>query len=597
MASDRKTILYLDNSNTFGGAINSLEVLVQNLDRSRFIPIIVSGQAEGVLREKFPGCIHYTVPLKLKWIDNQWYRRLRRLLPERDTVASKLLNLGRSAYWILFVSLPESFRYARIGKRHRVDLIHLNNILGSQLAGILAAKWLRVPCVAHLRDFEEIDPVTRAYARMVDHHVAISEPIRKNLLDLGIPEGKISLIYDGIDLEDLPSISGHETKSDDLLFGSGRRRVGLVGRIVEWKGIREFILALQMVVEKDPVTLGVIIGDASDGDQTYFDAMVDLAGDLDLRENIVFTGFRQDIPRLMAAMDVIVHASTRPEPFGRVLIEAMAMEKPVVATRGGGPLEIVREGKTGILVEPGDAEEMGQAVLTLLSDPELCRAYGLAGKERAERFFSGFATTRQVEVLYDSLIGRPMLLRNLKEKIPLPVKRQVKNLASNVGDSFRYLPTGWRRDIGKPKRILFVCQGNICRSIFAEIALREMVTRREITIESCGLGGASGVRSPANAVLASARFGIDLSSHFSQKINADRVDAADLVFAMEYRQLVALSQMYPGESGKLRLLRPFAPLPFSLLCNINDPYGRDQEEFRQCFTLIWKSLKTIVPRL
>jgi glycosyltransferase involved in cell wall biosynthesis len=404
MMNEKLSILYLDNTFTFGGAINSLAVLVKNLDRSRFTPIVVSGQPQETMRDKFPDCIHYTVPLKLPWIDNRIYRRIRGFMPENGGPMVKLLNFTRFAYWVQCVTLPESFRYARIGKRHGVDLIHLNNILGSQLAGILAAKWLRVPCVAHLRDFEEIHPVTRAYAQMIDHHVAISASIRTNLCDLGIPERKISLIYDGIDP---PNNFQEEIASDDeaLLFRPGRRRIGLFGRIVEWKGIRDFILAMKKIVDQDRESLGVIVGDASDGDQAYYDEMVQLAGSLQLSEHIVFTGFRRDVPRLIEAMDVVVHASQRPEPFGRVLLEAMAMGKPLVATRGGGPLEIVQEGVTGFLVELANPDEMSRAILTLLTDRELAGEFGKRGKERVDRMFSGAGTTRQVEELYAGLTG------------------------------------------------------------------------------------------------------------------------------------------------------------------------------------------------
>jgi glycosyltransferase involved in cell wall biosynthesis len=94
-----------------------------------------------------------------------------------------------------------------------------------------------------------------------------------------------------------------------------------------------------------------------------------------LERNIVLTGYRRDVSALMQLMDVVVHASITPEPFGMVLIEAMAMNKPIVATKMGGPLDIVEDGQSGILVLPGDAGEMAGAIITLLTDKELAEKW------------------------------------------------------------------------------------------------------------------------------------------------------------------------------------------------------------------------------
>jgi protein-tyrosine phosphatase len=190
-----------------------------------------------------------------------------------------------------------------------------------------------------------------------------------------------------------------------------------------------------------------------------------------------------------------------------------------------------------------------------------------------------------------------MILHKIKEKIPLPVKRGTKNLAYNIGDSFQYFPGGWNRRIGSPAHILFVCYGNICRSIFAEKVLRKMLPQTKVGIESCGLSEAGGISSPREAVEIAKRFEIDLSDHQSKSILACDVDRAELVLAMEFWQLTLLREKYPERQERFMLLRPFAPLPHSLLCNINDPYGSDLKEFHRCFSLISTSLRSIAARL
>jgi glycosyltransferase involved in cell wall biosynthesis len=128
--------------------------------------------------------------------------------------------------------------------------------------------------------------------------------------------------------------------------------------------------------------------------------MEQLVIDLGLEDNVIFTGYRQDVYALMGMMDVIVHASIRPEPFGMVIIEAMAMEKPVVATRGGGPLDIVLDGKTGLLVEIKNIDELSRAILNLLTMPDFGKHMGLEGRLRVENYFCSNRYAKEMEEVF-----------------------------------------------------------------------------------------------------------------------------------------------------------------------------------------------------
>lgn len=404
--SEKTAILYLDNTFTFGGAINSLCYLIRALDKEKFEPVLVTGQPVEYLEANFAGTKWYHYVPKLPWINNRFYKKIASLPPFRISVLSKVLNLARFFYWMLFVTLPEACRYYQIGKRHRVGLVHLNNIIGSQLAGIIAAKLLRVPCVAHLRDFEEIHPITRFYARLVDHHVAISGAIKENLLGLGVPEEKISVVHDALDLEEFNTSVPCDYLFEEFGVVPAQPRYGIFGRIVDWKGIREFLLAARSIAGQVPEAMGFIVGGHSDGDEAFYREMLALAGSLGLRDKVVFTGYRKDIPALMKFMDVVVHASNSPEPFGMVVIEGMAMGKPVVATRAGGPLDIVEDGKTGYLVSVGEAEPLAGAVVNLLRGPGLRDEMGLAGRERVERMFDNKLYAERVQAIYEIFAHR-----------------------------------------------------------------------------------------------------------------------------------------------------------------------------------------------
>lgn len=395
-------ILILDNTFAFGGATRSLYYLLHALDREQFDPVLVTGQTRAFLAEHFDCTWYHYVP-KLPWVNNLVYRRIAALRMFRIRLLRKALNLLRFLYWIAFVTLPEAFGYFRLGRKHRVALVHLNNILGSQLAGILAAKFLRVPCVAHLRDFEEVHPITRFYARLIDHHVAISDAVRDNLRQLGVPDDRITIVHDALDLADFQPKAECGRLAEEFGLAPGQPTFGIFGRVVEWKGIREFILAVREVVEEIPEARAFVVGGHSDGDEGFLRSVQQLAADLGLAGKVVFTGYREDVPALMGLMDVIVHASIRPEPFGMVIIEGMAMKKPVVATRGGGALDIVVDGETGLLVEMGDVKALGRAISTLLRQHDLRRSMGLAGLARVSRQFSSRRYACQMATIYQSL--------------------------------------------------------------------------------------------------------------------------------------------------------------------------------------------------
>ncbi len=403
-------ILYIDNTSTFGGAINSLAHLLRGLDKTRFTPIVVSGQSAEFYARCFTGCICYHLSPKLSWMRNRIYRYLSALPPFQRPTPRRILHLLRYGYWLLCIYLPEGIRYYRIGRRHRVALVHLNNILGSQLPGIIAAKLLRVPCVAHLRDFEEVHPLTRGYARLIDHHLAISTAIRNNLLQLNVPSERISLVHDSIDLDAVQSAIDCRPLLLEFGLAPATPRFGIFGRVVNWKGIREFICGAHYVLTQQPDARAFVIGDTSAENAGYLAEMKQLAVDLGIGDRVIFTGYRRDVTALMQLMDVVVHASIRPEPFGMVLIEGMALAKPVVATSGGGPLEIVVNGETGLLVDMGDSAALGRAVLTLLQQPQWAKQMGQAGRRRVEALFCNQHSAAKVEEIYTRLsrcLSRP----------------------------------------------------------------------------------------------------------------------------------------------------------------------------------------------
>jgi predicted outer membrane repeat protein len=403
------TILFIDNTCTFGGAINSLENLIHALDKRRFVPILVTGQPPQVLADTFDIRWYHMMPQR-SWVDNHDYVKLTVLPIFKFNATRRVLNALRFLYWIFRVHLPEGFKYYRIGRRHQVSIVHLNNIIGSQLSGIIAAKLLRVPLIAHMRDFETISPVTRFYARAVDHFVAISQAVRDNIGQLGVPGEKITLVHDAIDIKAIID-QPEPARTLDQAFGIPPNcpTFAIFGRVIDWKGIREFIEASRKVMDRIPHARSFVVGSPSDGDVPFFLKMQQFAGELGLADRIVFTGYRKDALQLMRQMDIVVHASKRPEPFGMVIIEGMALGKPVVATRGGGPLDIVRHMETGILIEMGDSDELAGAITFLIGHPEVANRLGSAACNHVKERFSIERNVLQMEALYQQQISTQAL--------------------------------------------------------------------------------------------------------------------------------------------------------------------------------------------
>ena len=151
-----------------------------------------------------------------------------------------------------------------------------------------------------------------------------------------------------------------------------------------------------MLEHSSKIFLVIIIGDKR---------LRSLVNTLGLEDTVIFAGARSDVPRLISALDVVVHASSTPEPFGLVIIEGMASGKPVVATGAGGVIDIIEDGVNGLLVPCKDSEAMGQAILQIISDPDRAKQMGLAARQRVTEKFTVQHQVKAVEKLYDDILA------------------------------------------------------------------------------------------------------------------------------------------------------------------------------------------------
>ena len=289
------------------------------------------------------------------------------------------------------------------------ELLYANSQKAFVVAAI-AARIRRRPLLWHLRDVLSPEHFSRRNIRLVvalanrwaTRVIANSEATAAAFIAAGGREHKVVVIPSGVDPAPFRRADGEGTADVRRTLGlsdSIRLLVGLFGRVAPWKGQH---LAIEAAARLDTTAL-VIVGAPLFGEVAYEAELARLVERLGLAGRVKLLGFREDIPRLMRAVDVVVHTSTAPEPFGRVLVEAMLVERPVIASDAGGAREIVEDGVTGLLVPPGQPDALAEALRRLLDDPALRLSMGQRGRERAERRFTLLPTLEALDRLVASV--------------------------------------------------------------------------------------------------------------------------------------------------------------------------------------------------
>ncbi len=283
-----------------------------------------------------------------------------------------------------------AFKVARRARDH--DAIHANSqkaFVVACLAGVMA----RRPVIWDLNDLllpEHFSKTNIMLDVLLANFMAVrvianSQASADALVAQGGTQKKVRVVYNGLDPTPFDAVTQQEIDSIRTHLGlDGVPVVGVFGRLAEWKGQH---IAIEAMTELPGVHL-ILVGDALFGEQAYAHRLRNLTASLALEDRVHFLGFRTDIPRLMRMVDVVLHTSTSPEPFGRVIVEGMLARQPVIATRAGGVSEILTDGETGIMVPPGDPAALAGAVRRVLSDPHTAAHLSHSGRDHAEKQFT-----------------------------------------------------------------------------------------------------------------------------------------------------------------------------------------------------------------
>lgn len=201
------------------------------------------------------------------------------------------------------------------------------------------------------------------------------------------PLRSVEVVHPGVDLHrfDPLLLPDMQAARRNIGIRTDRFLIGIVGRLQRWKGIHVLIEAMPEVARSYPEAQCVIVGGRHELETDYPLYLKERIQSLCLEESVLLAGAQENIPQWMQAMDVIVHASDK-EPFGMVIIEAMALGKPVIATNSGGPTEIISDGVNGLLVPFNDPKALAQSVLRCLGNEDFAGEIGFAARQRASEF-------------------------------------------------------------------------------------------------------------------------------------------------------------------------------------------------------------------
>lgn len=391
-----KTILFVHSSDELYGADVILYNLLQGLDRTRFLPVVVlptdvpyyQGQLSPLLNELNIPTYH----IKMGMLRRMYFRSWRLIL-------------------FLFYSLLGMWSLQRIIQRHQIDLIHSNT--SAVINGALAARQFNIPHLWHIHEIL-LEPkwfvrrLNRFIVNNSDKIVCVSHQVAEQFAQYSKENTDIQIIWNALDIKKFsPAVNGlgwrekwtHQT--DCIIFG-------VVGRVSHTKGQALFISAAKQVHKQIPNSLFFVIGSPIHKQENILVDLENLRDELGLKDNFHFIPFVENIPEIMRALDVLVLPSIHPESFGLVAVEAMASERPVIASAHGGVLEIIIPNETGLLIEPNSIGALTTAMLQLAQNADKRISMGKKGREHVDTYFSLNHFVHSFEEVYQQLLANTL---------------------------------------------------------------------------------------------------------------------------------------------------------------------------------------------
>ncbi len=399
-----RRVLYVENGIGYGGAIICLRHLVRNLDRLKFEPMVITGLGDEKYQDiaaeaqwrHIPDKRLDVISMKRALAAGRWPDTLPGLRWTINQVLSRLDDL--------FNFLPSFLQTLWTTWRFKPNLIHVNNEPLCNRAAVLAGKVLGVPVISHVRGDQQGSLMMRPFFRMPDYFIAVSRWVSESIGRIGVPAQKRTYIYDGIELDKLDLQADGNAFRQRHGIAPNTFVVGLVGLLIPWKGQELFVDAAKILAAQLPNAVFAVVGGTPDEFQYYEAALRQKVQAAGLSERVVFTGHVSGMAQVYNGLNVVLSASTSPEPLGTVIIEAMTLARPLIAPNHGGAVEMIEDGRTGLLFNAGDADDLASKIALLHRDPALGLALGSAARAHALQAFAIREHVSQVEAVYDHVL-------------------------------------------------------------------------------------------------------------------------------------------------------------------------------------------------
>jgi len=287
----------------------------------------------------------------------------------------------------------------RLIKEKNIEIIHAQTRV-TQVMGTLAAKMTGRVFLSTCHGYFKPRLVRRIFPCWGKTVIAISEPVVQHLTkDFKINKQRIALISNGLDIRDFPIIDDNTRQQRHREFDLNDSPViGIIARLSEVKGHSILIKAMNLIIQKFPKAVLLIIGQGN-----MENSLKQMVGELNLQNNVRFLPIVNQTSAVLGLMDIFVMPSLQ-EGLGLAVMEAQASGLPVVASRVGGLPSLIEDGKTGLLVRPNDSQELAVAIVKLLKDPAKAKALGLSARKFIEKEFSSIKMAEDTLRVYQHLL-------------------------------------------------------------------------------------------------------------------------------------------------------------------------------------------------
>lgn len=370
-------IMYLSHTAKMGGAEKSLYNLIKNIDKEKFEPILVCGES-GELTDS-----------------------IKKLDVETHIIPMMQINTKYKIKGI-YRLIKTSIKLKKFIEFKNIDVLH-NNTYRARFYGTIAGNMARIKVITHVRDIMHWTKVEKRLAKYEDCIIAISDAVKKHIFKQidEVSQHKVVRIYNGVDVEEFDPNKFDKFKlKKEYNLNNDKFIIGVVGRFDEWKRFDLIIEAANNLKDDYKNLVFFIVGEAFDDDEEKVKInLKQLIKQYNLEDRVIFTGYRSDINEVMNGLDLFVLTSDN-EPFGRVLIEALALNLPVVSTNNGGAPEIIINGSNGILVDYNNSEKLTKGIENIINNTSLRNSMKSNNRIYAKDKFSIQTHVKLVQELY-----------------------------------------------------------------------------------------------------------------------------------------------------------------------------------------------------